>query len=142
MVAKVLIAIDLSDSSDAVLKAGKGLADTYGAHCEVIHCMEPYPSHFGDLALPQLMPDLLEIKSQLLPHFEQLTAEHGINKEHISIEFSHAGEAIIDKANKESFDLIVLGSHGRHGARLLLGSTCNNVLHHAHCDVLAVRIKD
>jgi len=34
----------------------------------------------------------------------------------------------------------VVGSHGRHGLALLLGSTANGVLHGASCDVLAVRV--
>jgi universal stress protein A len=37
-------------------------------------------------------------------------------------------------------DLIVIGSHGRHGLQLLLGSTANGVLHLSECDVLAVRV--
>ena len=37
-------------------------------------------------------------------------------------------------------DIIVVGSHGRHGLALLLGSTANGVLHGASCDVLAVRV--
>ena len=35
----------------------------------------------------------------------------------------------------------MVGSHGRHGLALLLGSTANDVLHGAPCDVLAVRLK-
>jgi universal stress protein A len=34
----------------------------------------------------------------------------------------------------------VVGSHGRHGLALLLGSTANDVLHGAPCDVLAVKL--
>ncbi len=37
-------------------------------------------------------------------------------------------------------DLIVVGSHGRHGFALLMGSTANGVLHGARRDVLAVRV--
>ena len=37
-------------------------------------------------------------------------------------------------------DLIVVGSHGRHGLALLLGSTSTGVLHGSPCDVLAVRV--
>jgi universal stress protein A len=37
-------------------------------------------------------------------------------------------------------DLIVIGSHGRHGMGLLLGSTANAVLHGSPCNVLAVRL--
>jgi universal stress protein A len=51
-------------------------------------------------------------------------------------------QEIVQVAKQEQIDLIVLGSHGRHGLALLLGSTANSVLHHANCDVLAVRLLD
>jgi len=44
-------------------------------------------------------------------------------------------------ADQEEADLIVVGSHGRKGFALLLGSTPNSVLHGATCDVLAVLVK-
>ncbi|MEZ5528918.1 MAG: universal stress protein [Porticoccaceae bacterium] len=37
-------------------------------------------------------------------------------------------------------DLIVVGSHGRHGLSLILGSTATGVLHGSQCDVLAVKV--
>ena len=43
-------------------------------------------------------------------------------------------------AEAKGADVIVVGSHGRHGLALLLGSTANGVLHGATCDVLAVRV--
>jgi len=46
---------------------------------------------------------------------------------------------ILHLAEKKQADLIICGSHGRSGFELLLGSTANAVLHHASCDVLAVR---
>ena len=49
---------------------------------------------------------------------------------------------IVDSAKDLGVDLIVVGSHGKHGLGLLLGSTANGILHHAHCDVLTIRIKD
>jgi universal stress protein A len=52
------------------------------------------------------------------------------------------GPEIVRVAEEESADLIIVGSHGRHGLALLLGSTANNVLHHAPCDVMAVRLPD
>ena len=53
-----------------------------------------------------------------------------------------AKQIILDEAKKHDTDLVIVGSHGRHGVRLLLGSTANAVLHGAECDVLAVRVQD
>jgi universal stress protein A len=44
-------------------------------------------------------------------------------------------------AEEINANLIVVGSHGRHGLALIFGSTANGVLHGAGCDVLAVRVK-
>jgi universal stress protein A len=43
-------------------------------------------------------------------------------------------------ARENACDLIVVGSHGRHGLALLLGSTANDLLHGAPCDTLAVSL--
>ena len=43
-------------------------------------------------------------------------------------------------ATENGVDLIVVGSHGRHGLSLILGSTSTGVLHGSECDVLAVRV--
>ncbi len=55
------------------------------------------------------------------------------------LSFAYGGE-IHALAEKLSADLIIVGSHGRHGLALLLGSTANGVLHGAKCDVLAMRV--
>lgn len=49
---------------------------------------------------------------------------------------------IPDYAEQNGHDLIILGSHGKHGLNLLLGSTANAVLNRAKCDVLTIRIDD
>jgi universal stress protein A len=49
---------------------------------------------------------------------------------------------ILGLAEEKSTDLIVVGSHGRHGLGVLLGSTATSLLNHARCDILAVRLTD
>jgi len=44
-------------------------------------------------------------------------------------------------AEEEKVDLIILGSRERHGLAILVNFTEDTVLHAAHCDVLAVRLK-
>ncbi|PPD05465.1 MAG: universal stress protein A [Methylobacter sp.] len=51
-------------------------------------------------------------------------------------------DEIIMTAKRLQVDLIVLGSHGRHGLSLLLGATASRVMHQAECDVLAVRLQN
>lgn len=48
---------------------------------------------------------------------------------------------IVNLAKKIGADLIIIGSHGKHGVQLLLGSTASGVAHGAACDVLLLREK-
>jgi universal stress protein A len=58
------------------------------------------------------------------------------------VEIGTPKREIVRVAAEQKAELIVLGSHGRHGLQLLLGSTANGVLHQATCDVLAVRVEN
>ena len=58
----------------------------------------------------------------------------------VPMDLSQLQQQQFDQAKEQTCDLIVVGSHGRHGLALLLGSTANDVLHGAPCDVLAVRL--
>jgi nucleotide-binding universal stress UspA family protein len=53
------------------------------------------------------------------------------------------GEVIVDAARSEGADLIVLGTHGRHGVgRTVFGSVSDHVVRHAPCPVVVVRGRD
>ena len=77
-------------------------------------------------------------KKKLLAIGDQL----GIHSDSLRLVWGKPEVEIIRIANQESVDLIIVGSHGRHGLALLLGSTASGVLHHAQCDVLAIRLED
>ena len=64
---------------------------------------------------------------------------HGLSAETLAVVGSPAQE-ISRHARDTTADLIVVGSHGRHGLGRLLGSTANGVLHGVACDVLVVRV--
>ncbi|MGZ5001054.1 MAG: universal stress protein, partial [Methylomonas sp.] len=72
----------------------------------------------------------------------QFAAELGVPEERQWLEMGSPKLEIVRVAEENNVDLIVVGSHGRHGIALILGSTANGVLHHAKCDVLAVRLKN
>lgn len=73
---------------------------------------------------------------------KELGKHIGIMEKNQVIEAGSAKTVILKAAEKYKANLIIVGSHGRHGLQLLLGSTANAVLHGAKCDVLAVRLKE
>ena len=79
-----------------------------------------------------------EIHQQASQQMLRLSETHNIDAQHQHIVLGKPEVEIHTIAR--DFDLIVVGSHGRHGLALLLGSTANGVLHGANCDVLAVRV--
>jgi universal stress protein A len=73
---------------------------------------------------------------------EKIASQYGISKEKAYLKAGDAGDEIKQIANENHADLIVIGTHGRSGIKLLLGSTANAVLHGVSQDVLAVRVHD
>ncbi len=69
-----------------------------------------------------------------------IATEFGITESNVFVKIGVAADEIKEMANEKNIDLIVIGTHGRSGIKLLLGSTANSVLHGVKQDVLAVRI--
>lgn len=137
--AHILVALDLSEESAQVLQRATALAD---ANCRLtlLHVIEPLTFAYGG----DIPVDLTEVQQQLQ---EQATASLAAMAGRVSgtpeqlVVIGQPAAEIHQLAEQRDCDLIVLGSHGRRGLALLLGSTANAVLHGAKCDVLAVRIK-
>jgi nucleotide-binding universal stress UspA family protein len=63
-----------------------------------------------------------------------------IKSEIIEDSISKVGSAIVDYAERESVDLIVIGTRGRTGfKKMLLGSVASDVVIYAHCPVMVVK---
>lgn len=139
---KILVAVDLSEESEQVLQAATDVAQLHKAEIGIIHVTDnpvTLYSQWSDYVVPYSEEKIREL---LFSKLTDLVEKSGLDKSLITVDFGRAVDVIIDKAEKENYDLIILGSHGRHGVKLLLGSTANGVLHHATCDVLAVRIRE
>lgn len=139
----LLIAVDFSASTDEVLRRGIDLAKASNARVSLIHVVE-----FAqvDLSNELVMPQELELDRELLAlaekKMESLAEKHQLESSRRFVSQGSTKREILNTAVEEGVDLIVIGSHGRHGIQLLLGSTANAVLHGAPCDVLAVRIRN
>jgi len=140
----ILLAVDYSEQGIYVAEKARSLAYRYQAKLSIIHVLDNIPmpdTNYGTvIPLDQDSSDeLLEAeKAKLMQLGDQLNVDlanrwmlWGVPK-----------QEIIHIAEQEQVDLIVVGSHGRHGLALLLGSTANSVLHYAKCDVMAIRLQD
>ncbi len=138
----ILLATDFSPSSDQVIEKAREIATDCGAAISLIHVVEYYPHEFNvDVYLPDLNLEQ-ELIDQAAQRLQKNAAALGTPDAAQYVEVGIPKQEIVRTANEQQCDLIVLGSHGRHGLALLMGSTANGVLHHAECDVLAIRIRE
>lgn len=139
----ILLAVDFSPSAEAVAGKALELSQAFTAKLSLIHVVEFVPV---DLSNELVLPQAAEIDQELLQVAEQrlreLAARIGTPECPCIVVQGNTRREILRVAEENQVDLIVLGSHGREGIQLLLGSTANAVLHGAPCDVLAVRVTD
>lgn len=136
----ILVAVDLTKDSQRVLERALPIAERNQAKLSIMHTLEPLGfAYGGDIPM-----DLTSIQDQLDDHAKQRLAEiadpHNVPRENQHVVVGMPDTEIHRFAEDHDVDLIVVGSHGRHGFALLLGSTSTGVLHGARCDVLAVRV--
>ncbi|PVZ20347.1 MULTISPECIES: universal stress protein [unclassified Pseudomonas] len=138
----ILVAVDLTDECDPVVKRAASLAEASSTKLSLVHIVEPMAMAFGGdvpMDLSQLQQQQFD---QAKERLEKLLSKFpNIPRGDAHITYGQPRQEIHELAKKNGIDLIVVGSHGRHGLKLLLGSTSSDVLHGAPCDVLAVRLK-
>ncbi len=138
----ILVPLDVSDEARQVLDRGQDLARRYGARLSLLHVVEPV---IIDTSYDLIGPLPIEIDEPLLQRgrdfLQQIAREFRLDA-HQDVVLGPVKGTILDYAQENQVDLIVIGTHGRHGVKRLLGSTANAVLHGTPCDVHAVRIRE
>ncbi len=138
----ILVAVDLTEECDPVMQRAQKLAASSGARLSVVHIVEPMAMAFGGdvpMDLSMLQQQQFDQARERLDKFAGKYPALGSDQRHLA--YGQPRQEIHRLATEQQCDLIIVGSHGRHGLALLLGSTANDVLHGAPCDVLAVRLK-
>ena len=144
MYQQILFAADFSDEALRVGERAREIARKCGAQLSLIHVVEDVTiSLGGGYELLPVLPDLPD--EALLQEARNALGELARRLDVAGarlwvVNAISTKEGILGAARDHHIDLIVVGSHGRHGLALLLGSTANAVLHSAPCDVLAVRL--
>jgi nucleotide-binding universal stress UspA family protein len=128
---------DFSEPSQAAWEVACALARDYNARLLIVHVYSPPPVYAPDgIAIPFPQEEPADLRARLA---EMRPSDQRIAYEHHLLEGDPA-EKILELAQKEHADLIVMGTHGTTGlARLLVGSVAESVLRKAPCPVLTVR---
>uniref|UniRef100_A0A1I8AAY6 Usp domain-containing protein n=1 Tax=Steinernema glaseri TaxID=37863 RepID=A0A1I8AAY6_9BILA len=133
----ILVAVDLTEECDPVIKRARELATPNGTKVSLVHIVEPMAMAFGGdvpMDLSQLQQQQFDQAKERMDRLFNKYPE--INRGDSHLTYGQPRQEIHQLAKDQKCDLIVVGSHGRHGLALLLGSTANDVLHGAPCDVL------
>jgi len=140
MYKRVLFATDFDEVGVLAAHKAKKIADENGADLILVHVVEPIPAYaypgFAGFAEVEM-----SIREQAEKELNYLGEKLGVDAKHRFLEFGSTKNEILRVAEERDIDLIVTGSHGKHGLSLLLGSTANSILHNAQCDMLIVRSK-
>ncbi len=138
---RILAVVDLKADSLAVARRAQEIALGNGAAPPtLLHVVEYVPAEaLSDSLLPavQLEAGLVEHARRRLA---ELSAQLGSPPPPWSVATGNVKNEILRAARAGNHDLIVIGSHERHGLSILVNLTEDTVLHGAPCDVLAVRL--
>lgn len=137
----ILFPADFSKSSEAALHYASSLAKETGAKLHIVHIGDEstaYLAGYGGFAQVPDLPQQIEKQNRAaLKETKPTVPDVDYESHYLS---GIADREIVDFADREGVDLIVMGTHGRTGvSRLLMGSVAEGVLRRANCPVLTVK---
>jgi universal stress protein A len=136
----ILFATDLTEDTQYLVEKVRTVRGYTSATLSLVHVVEPLPGYsYAYLGIEDIEGQLITEAQQAM---EKLGAKLGVGKADQFVEVGPTKTKILKIADDIKADLIICGSHGRHGLSLLLGSTANAILHGAKCDVLTVRLPE
>ena len=138
----ILLATDLSQVSQVIANRAKMLAEKFGAKLSVAYVLEYTPIIYGEgeFALPMDSEMLKTFEDNAKKALAQLCKDLNLVNIDQYVKVDAVKHGVVSLAKEIKADLIVVGSHSRHGMEFLLGTSANAILHAAECDVLAVRV--
>ncbi len=146
MFASILVATDGSATATTAVRYAIDLARELGARLQVVSAYAAVPEdrlRREALEAPKDVQWSVNPREDVLALLDQARKDAesvGVEQVETFARQGDAADAILDVAEEQRSDLIVVGNKGMTGAkRFLLGSVPNKVSHHAPCSVLIVR---
>jgi len=142
---KVLIAVDISESTAEVIQEGIDFASKMNASIVIASIIPIYVDYLqSQMALVTTQWDDIYTaqKEYALKELQKIKADYNYLDITLYVEIGNAKYDILEKAEKEEDTYIVVGTHGRTGlSHIVIGSTAEYIVRHSVIPVLVVPIK-
>jgi nucleotide-binding universal stress UspA family protein len=142
----ILVGTDGSDAAGVAVARAVQLACALSARLQIVSAYEPVPERHLRIERVHVPSDVqVNMREEVLALLDSsrgAAEAAGVSRVETFARVGDAADAILDVAEEQGSDLIVVGNKGMTGAtRFLLGSVPNKVSHHAPCSVLIVRTR-
>ncbi len=142
----IVAGTDGSDTAKTAVRYAVDLARELGARLHIVSAYEPASDQRlrnEKVEVPKDLQWMVNPREDVLSLLEDARLQAraaGVERVETFARQGDAADAILDVAEEQRSDLIVVGNRGMTGAkRFLLGSVPNKISHHAPCSVLIVR---
>lgn len=138
----ILVAVECSQSAKQVLqKAAEFLSEDGSVKLNLVHVVldliiADWAGSPGQIPPPLDQEELAQSGANYL---KPLIEDAGLDPNNLIVCFGPPAQTVLKQAENLNTDLIIAGSHSRHGLEVLLGSTAHKILNLAESDVLLVR---
>lgn len=138
---RILVPVDFSKHTAALLQHARELAVTYDAQLDLLHVVEglSIPSVYGVKPVSINSPDVQE---RVRKRLDEYAAEMQLSGRTLAshVRSGHPAHEVLDFIDEHAVDLVAIATHGRTGfERLLIGSVAEKVVRMASCPVFAVK---
>lgn len=145
----LLLAVDFEKESEPAIRRAAFIRDLFGARLFLLHVVEYMPAgldfvpvgYAGDLSATGTVALEEELMAVAKSELDVLGERLGVPETDRLVRSGPTARTIDETAAELGVDLIIVGSHGRHGFLGLLTSTAQTVLRHPTCDVLCVKMQ-
>lgn len=138
----ILVAVECSQSAQQILeKAAEFITTDATVKLHLIHVVldliiADWAGSPGQIPPPLDQEELAQSGANYL---KPMIEKAGLDPNKLIVCFGPPAQTILKQASNLKADLIIAGSHSRHGLEVLLGSTAHKILNLAECDILLVR---
>jgi nucleotide-binding universal stress UspA family protein len=137
---KILIAIDGSDASMDAAGYAISISKQHNAELYALHVIRADVDLFGPHETSEFMTEMRNEGEKYMDRVRLKASEKNIQIKTEIISSTNIAGGIVDYAEENNIDLIVIGTRGLSGfKKLLLGSVATNVVTYAHCPVMVVK---